>query len=143
VDQGAKTGESTYVFGGEVGSLDHTFASAAADATVTGVDIWNINSGEALALEYSRFNYNITNFYDESLYRSSDHDPILVGFDPGGVADPLVDINLLGFNDFHGRIDANTVKWAGTIEELRAEGGEDNTIVWSAGDNIGASLFAS
>lgn len=52
-------------------------------------------------------------------------------------------LNLLSFNDFHGRIDDNTVKFAGTVEELRAEGGEDNTLVLSNGDNIGASLFAS
>lgn len=54
-----------------------------------------------------------------------------------------VALNLLSFNDFHGRIDENTVKFAGTVEQLRAEGGEDNTLVLSNGDNIGASLFAS
>ena len=31
-------------------------------------------------------------------------------------ADPDVTINLVGINDFHGRIDANTVKWAGTVK---------------------------
>src|SRR5690606_18795417 len=87
VNQAPKTGESTYVFGGEVGSLDHVFASVAADETVTGVDVWNINAVEALALEYSRYNYNATNFYEPHLYRASDHDPVIVGFDPasGGV----------------------------------------------------------
>lgn len=57
-------------------------------------------------------------------------------------ADP-VDITLLSINDFHGRIDANTLKFAGTIEQLRAQGGEDDTLFLSVGDNIGASLFAS
>lgn len=57
-------------------------------------------------------------------------------------ADP-VDITLLGINDYHGRIDANTIKFAGTIEQLRAEGGQDDTLFLSVGDNIGASLFAS
>ena len=144
VNQAPKTGESTYVFGGEVGSLDHIFASTAADASVTGVDVWNINAVEALALEYSRYNYNATNFYDDSLFRSSDHDPVIVGFDPGaGGGSDTLELNLLGFNDFHGRINATTAQWAGTIEELRAAGGEGNTIVWSAGDNIGATEFAS
>ncbi len=54
-------------------------------------------------------------------------------------------LRLLNINDFHGRIDNNTVNVAGTIEELRAEaassGGE--SLFLSAGDNIGASLFAS
>lgn len=54
-----------------------------------------------------------------------------------------VTINLLDINDFHGRIDANTVKFAGTVEQLRAAGGEANTLFLSAGDNISASLFAS
>ncbi len=144
VNQAPKTGESTYVFGGEVGSLDHIFASAAADGGVTGVDVWNINAVEALALEYSRYNYNATNFYDTSLYRASDHDPVVVGFDlaDGGPA-TTVDLNLLSFNDFHGRINSTTAQWAGTIEQLRAAGGEGNTLVWAAGDNIGASEFAS
>ncbi|WP_166996681.1 ExeM/NucH family extracellular endonuclease [Paramicrobacterium fandaimingii] len=79
VDQGAKTGEYTYNYGGAVGSLDYIFASPAADATVTGQDIWNINSAESVALEYSRYNYNVTNFYAPDVYRASDHDPMLVG----------------------------------------------------------------
>ncbi|WP_105035996.1 5'-nucleotidase C-terminal domain-containing protein [Cryobacterium aureum] len=52
-------------------------------------------------------------------------------------------INLLNINDFHGRIDANTVKFAGTVETLRAEYGDANSLFLSDGDNIGASLFAS
>lgn len=75
------TDEDTYSFDGLVGSLDHVFANAAALELVTGADIWNINSGEAIGLEYSRFNYNVTNLYDTSAFRSSDHDPILVGLD--------------------------------------------------------------
>jgi 5'-nucleotidase len=57
-------------------------------------------------------------------------------------ADP-VSITLLNINDFHGRIDANTTKFATTIEQIRAEKGESNTLFLSAGDNIGASVFAS
>nr|WP_308190795.1 5'-nucleotidase C-terminal domain-containing protein [Arthrobacter hankyongi] len=53
-----------------------------------------------------------------------------------------VELNLLSINDFHGRIDANTVKFAGTVERLRAENPQ-GTVFTSAGDNIGASVFAS
>ena len=66
--------------------------------------------------------------------------PLTAG--PAHAADPVT-LNLLGINDFHGRIDANTVKWAGTLERLRQEGGEANTLFISGGDNISASLFAS
>jgi 5'-nucleotidase len=61
---------------------------------------------------------------------------------PAAQADGDVNLNLLGINDFHGRIDENTVKFAGTVENLRAED-PDNTAFISAGDNISASLFAS
>lgn len=74
-------GESTYVYDGLVGSLDHVLANDAALAEVTGAHVWNINSVESVAYEYSRYNYNATNFYDPSPFRSSDHDPLLVGID--------------------------------------------------------------
>lgn len=61
---------------------------------------------------------------------------------PAQAADDVT-ISLLDINDFHGRIDADTVKFAGTVEQFRADAGEDNTLFLSAGDNIGASLFAS
>ncbi len=72
----------TYLFGGLVGSLDHGLASAAALSSTTGATVWNINSVESVALEYSRHNYNATLFYDgQTPYRASDHDPILFGID--------------------------------------------------------------
>ncbi|WP_220034432.1 ExeM/NucH family extracellular endonuclease [Curtobacterium sp. MCPF17_047] len=82
--------EYSYVFSGLSGSLDHVLASPAALATVQGVDIWNINSTESVGLEYSRYNVNVSDLYTDDVYRASDHDPILVGFDltaaeaPGG-----------------------------------------------------------
>jgi len=53
-----------------------------------------------------------------------------------------VTINLIGINDFHGRIDANTVKWAGTVKQLESQP-SDGALVVGAGDLIGASLFPS
>ncbi|RLP73201.1 LPXTG cell wall anchor domain-containing protein [Mycetocola tolaasinivorans] len=61
-------------------------------------------------------------------------------------------INLMNINDFHGRINASknsagdptgTVNFAGTVESLRAQFATDQSILLSAGDNIGASEFAS
>ncbi|KQY64550.1 ExeM/NucH family extracellular endonuclease [Nocardioides sp. Root140] len=137
-------GESTYSFSGLSGSLDHVLANDAALATVQGADVWNINSGESVAFEYSRHNYNVTDFYEPNVYRSSDHDPEIVGIsaDDTPVAGEVT-LNLLGVNDFHGRINANTVKWAGTVEQLTEQGGADSTLMVGAGDLIGASEFAS
>ncbi|MFG6445537.1 ExeM/NucH family extracellular endonuclease [Microbacterium sp. P07] len=80
--------ESSYSFSGLSGSLDHILMNEAARERTTGGDIWNINSGEALALEYSRYNYFATSFHENSPYRSSDHDPIKVGMSSGAVEEP-------------------------------------------------------
>ncbi|NMR18992.1 ExeM/NucH family extracellular endonuclease [Cellulomonas fimi] len=132
-------GEYSYSFQGMSGSLDHVLLNEGFLARSTGADIWEINGGEALGLEYSRYNATGTIFYAPDPYRSSDHDPVVVGL----AANDTVAINLLNINDFHGRIDANTVKFAGTVEQLRAEGGELSTLLLGAGDLIGASTFAS
>jgi 5'-nucleotidase len=73
--------EATYSFDGLYGSLDHVLANDAAFADVTGADIWNINSVESVAFEYSRKNYNVTDFYQPNLFRASDHNPEIVGID--------------------------------------------------------------
>ncbi len=59
---------------------------------------------------------------------------------------PSTVINLVGINDFHGRINNDTTKWATNLETLA--GGPkatrpNNSIVVGAGDLIGASEFAS
>ena len=73
--------EHTYLYGGTVGSLDHVLANHAALSTVTGAHVWNLNSVEPVALEYSRDNYNATDFYEPGPYRASDHDPLVVGLE--------------------------------------------------------------
>lgn len=136
------TGEYSYSFSGLAGSLDHVLVNEAMLARSTGADIWEINAPESLALEYSRYNYHGTVLTDASPYRSSDHDPVLLGITAAAPAE-TTELTLLNLNDFHGRIDANTVAVAGTVEQERAAHGEDSTVLLSAGDNIGASLFAS
>ncbi|MGY1750572.1 ExeM/NucH family extracellular endonuclease [Modestobacter sp. SYSU DS0511] len=140
-------GESSYVYSGRVGSLDHAFGSPALVGDVTGVDVWNINSVESYGYQYDGY----PGWYDDDPFRSSDHDPIVVGLDLGepgtggggdGEDDGTVDLQLLGINDFHGRLD-DAVALAGTVEEQRARDDVDATLLLSAGDNIGASPFVS
>lgn len=138
-EQAFEVDSSSYSFSGLAGSLDHILLNEAALARSTDADIWNINSGESIALEYSRFRTHGTEFYAADPYRSSDHDPVIVGMQAEAAP---VQLTLLGINDFHGRIDSNTVAFAGTVEELR-EAASGPTLFLSAGDNIGASLFAS
>ncbi len=53
-------------------------------------------------------------------FRASDHDPVVVGLNLTADQPATVDLQFLGINDFHGRIDSNTVLFAGTVEKLRA-----------------------
>lgn len=64
---------------------------------------------------------------------------------PGtAAAQDATDVTVLTFNDFHGRISQSrpsTVAFADTIQKMRAE--HEGAALTSAGDNVGASLFAS
>jgi 5'-nucleotidase len=138
-------GKSSYVFGGETGSLDHALATGSLAERVTGVDIWNINSVESFAFEYDGY----APFYDAGPYRASDHDPVVIGLETG-LTGP-VDLQLLGINDFHGRLEPPTTvngqpvggaaQLVGLVNQLRAA--NPNTAWVSVGDNIGASTFVS
>jgi len=136
-------GEYSYSFSGLSGSLDHVLMNAAALKRATGADIWNINSPESVALEYSRWNYTATDFYQADPYASSDHDPVVVGLTASA---PTKTIQVLGINDFHGRIQANGVEagagvLAGAVKQLRGQ--YPDTVFAAAGDLIGASTFES
>ena len=79
VEQKFGNGEYSYSFSGLSGSLDHILVNDSALKRSTGTDIWNINGGESLALEYSRYNYHGTDFHAAGPFRSSDHDPVILG----------------------------------------------------------------
>lgn len=91
---GAHAGnEPTYQFDGQLGSLDHAFGNAAAMGLIQDARVWNINADEPLAFEYSRRGYNAVDFYDTTPFRSSDHDPIKVGFNLGNTETPVTEIS--------------------------------------------------
>ena len=90
VEQKFGNGEYSYSFSGLSGSLDHILVNSAALQRSTGTDIWNINGGESLALEYSRYNYHGTDFHASGPYRSSDHDPVVLGLLSKAKAKPTV-----------------------------------------------------
>lgn len=70
----------SYVFSGQAGYLDHALASPHLARRIAGVDIWHINADEALFLDYNT-EFKPEGFWDPTPYRSSDHDPVLVGLD--------------------------------------------------------------
>jgi predicted extracellular nuclease len=68
----------SYVFDGQSGELDHVLAGRDLARRITGAAIWHINSDEPLILDYNT-EYNPPGLYRPDAYRSSDHDPLLVG----------------------------------------------------------------
>ena len=77
-------GSASYQFDGRLGSLDHGFANAKALKMVTGAGVWDINGDESVAMQYSRRNYNVTDFFQATPFSSSDHDPLLIGLTVNG-----------------------------------------------------------
>ena len=81
----------SYVFIGQYGTLDYALSSSSLTSQVSGVTEWHINSDEPRALDYNeefKTAGQIALFYNSDAYRSSDHDPIVVGLTLGGSATP-------------------------------------------------------
>jgi predicted extracellular nuclease len=74
----AEADQYSFVFRGQAGYLDHALVSPSLVRRVTGVDIWHINADEALFQDYNT-EFNPEGFYEPDAFRSSDHDPVLVG----------------------------------------------------------------
>ncbi|GLX00572.1 ExeM/NucH family extracellular endonuclease [Microtetraspora sp. NBRC 16547] len=68
----------SYVFNGLSGELDHALADRKLSKLVTGATIWHINSDEGRFMDYNT-EFNPPYLYAPDAYRSSDHDPLLVG----------------------------------------------------------------
>jgi uncharacterized protein len=84
-----------YLFDGQLGYLDHALADEALAPQVTGATEWHINADEIQLLDYNdtvrdageaAFERKSTArpLYAADPYRSSDHDPVLVGLELGG-----------------------------------------------------------
>ncbi len=70
-----------YVFDGQTGYLDHALGNQGMEALVTGVDYWHINADEPDLIDYDMsFKLPAQDLlYAADAYRSSDHDPVIIG----------------------------------------------------------------
>lgn len=76
-------GPYTYVFAGQWGRLDHALASPSL-ARQAAAAVWHINADEPPVLGYDmafKSREQQATLYDPDAYRSSDHDPVVVGLD--------------------------------------------------------------
>ncbi len=72
----------SFVFDNASGSLDHAIATPQLVSQVTGAEKWHINADEPISLDYNTEFKSVsqqTSLYAPDPFRSSDHDPALVG----------------------------------------------------------------
>jgi uncharacterized protein len=72
------TNAYSYVFNGQSGSLDHALGSTPLLSQVTGAAKWHINADEPIGKDYNQ-EFNPAYMYDLTPFRSSDHDPVIIG----------------------------------------------------------------
>jgi predicted extracellular nuclease len=81
----------TYTFDGMQGTLDTAMAQDSLATRITGAAVWHINADEVPAIDYleagptslGRFRTAeiAAAYFDPSAFRSSDHDPVVIGVD--------------------------------------------------------------
>jgi predicted extracellular nuclease len=73
----------SYVFDGQLGYLDYAMSNEALTSRVTGADAWAINADEPSLIDYDMtFKKDAQDaLYAPDPFRSSDHDPVIVGLD--------------------------------------------------------------
>jgi hypothetical protein len=73
----------SYVFDGQLGTLDYALSSESLYAQIDGASLWAINADEVDGLDYNLDFGRPAGIFDGSVpYRSSDHDPVVLGFSP-------------------------------------------------------------
>ena len=122
----------TFVFFGEAGALDYALATPGLSDQITGAAAWHINVDEPRALDYNddildnpddRFediNPDPT-LYEPDPFRSSDHDPVIVGLD-------------LFANIIEGTPEADRLVGLETDDKIFGRGGND-TVAGGLGDD--------
>lgn len=120
----------SYTFDGQAGYLDHALANTSLFSQITGAMEWHINSDEPDVLDYD------TTFkpaeqealYEPNAYRTSDHDPVIVG------------LNLLNYPPELGEVSAPiTPVMVNTSVDVNvpftdADALDTHTAVWDWGD---------
>jgi predicted extracellular nuclease len=125
-------GRYSYVFDDMSGSLDHALATPALAAKVTDVAHWNINAVESFSYQYT----GDPALYAPNPYRSSDHDPLLIGLDLEGRCQGLLPTirGTAGDDTLVGTNKVDVIMGLGGNDTIRGGNGED-VICGGAGDD--------
>lgn len=128
----------SYVFNGQLGSLDHALGSASLASQVTGADKWHINADEPTVLDYNtefKSASQVTSLYAPNQFRASDHDPVIIGLNLGTFAGTVGADTLIGSNGN----DTYTVNNIGDTITENTNAGTD-TVVATIDYTIGTNL---
>ena len=145
-----------YVFDGQTGYLDYAMANADLQPQVTGVTSWHINADEVNVFDYnddvldpgeSDFfepKSSALPMYAPDQFRSSDHDPVIVGLALGDPVEPNVTISILHNNDGESKLLPNDdfpgiARFVTTLRDLQDNAGTDGVVTLTSGDNFLAS----
>ncbi|MFO1330100.1 MAG: ExeM/NucH family extracellular endonuclease [Rubrivivax sp.] len=119
----------SYSFDGQWGSLDHGLVTRGLLHQLVDAGKWHINSDEPIALDYNvefKSVAQLSSYYAPDAYRSTDHDPVVLGLNPGLVINGAAGSQLL----------------TGTLGNDRLRGGGGRDLV-QGGDGDDLFVFTS
>ncbi|MBA3531801.1 MAG: ExeM/NucH family extracellular endonuclease [Ardenticatenales bacterium] len=76
----------SFVFDGWAGYLDHALTTSSLTGQLSGVTEWHINADEPVVIDYNTEFKPTPDLYSPSPYRSSDHDPVIIGLNLGSTS---------------------------------------------------------
>ncbi|MBD2451355.1 ExeM/NucH family extracellular endonuclease [Nostoc sp. FACHB-152] len=106
----------SYVFEGQSGRLDHALSTSSLSTQITGATEWHINADEPRILDYNQ-EFNPPGLYQPTPYRSSDHDPVLVGAELASI-----------LNVVNGGNGEDTLTGTSGRDELNGDNGRDTLL---------------
>jgi predicted extracellular nuclease len=137
----------SFVFDGQLGYLDHALANPPLADQVTGVTIWHINADEVDLFDYNdderdpgeasfERESGALELFGPDPYRSSDHDPVVVGLDliPTCNGLPATIIGTPGDDDIRGTNGPDVILGRGGDDRIRGGRGDD-VICGNQGDD--------
>ncbi|MFB2894585.1 ExeM/NucH family extracellular endonuclease [Aerosakkonemataceae cyanobacterium BLCC-F50] len=113
IDQFVGQNAYSFNFQGQAGYLDHALSSSNLTSQVTGATEWHINADEHPLIDYNQENLpnggpaKPADFYNVDPYRSSDHDPVVIGLN---LATPNISIQAIDANASEAGNDTGTFR---------------------------------
>jgi uncharacterized protein len=144
----------SFQFNGQWGSLDHALANGSLNNQVTGAAKWHINSDEPTVLDYNtefKTPGQANSFYNVDPFRSSDHDPIVVGLSLQANATPQADsitggngndniFGLAGDDTINGGAGQDTIDGGDGADYLNGGTGNDSLIGGTGNDILDGAV---